>query len=220
MPRGAEEYPEPTPDVWRNPEKTNTTGYQNANPFNLTGADEWQGRTGSSEAHGHNFVVFDDPAYGFRAGLLNHIGHSNRNIRLGRPNTLTTLFEESTPKEDANGNPIVTNLEWWEAGGPEAIAQQLGIGVDEEINLQDEELARKFAYAVANMETGTTRDPWGTAYEKGFDMVFGFRPDGRPRIDLNEYGWKGVGDRENVAADPGRRRVRAPTEGIAVQAGQ
>ena len=135
------------------------------NPFNLTvGGGDWRGSINSRSAVGHNFEQFDSPAHGFRAGFLNHMTHNNRNIEQGKENSIWTLLQEATPYEQ--------NREFWDRGGAQAIAEKIGVGLHDDIDLKDQRVGRAFGTAVANMEIGSDRDPWGNAYQKGFDMVY------------------------------------------------
>ena len=42
----------------------------------------------------------------------------------------------------------------------------------DDIDLKDQRVGRAFGTAVANMEIGSDRDPWGNAYQEGLDMVY------------------------------------------------
>ena len=155
----------------------NSIAYTGNNPFNLTiGGGDWRGARDSRSAVGHTFETFDSPVLGFRAGFLNHIRHNDRNIEAGRENSIYTLLEEATPYEQ--------NKEFWDGGGAERLAEKIGIGLRQNIDLNNQRHGRAFARAVANMEIGSRGDPWGI-YDDALDIVYRERgqrvPDRRSR---------------------------------------
>ena len=135
------------------------------NPFNLTvGGGNWRGARDSRSAVGHTFETFDNPILGFRAGFKNHITHNDRNIRAGRENSVYSLLRESTPYQGNEG--------FWDGGGGERLARTIGVGLHDNIDLNNQRQGRVFAKAVANMEIGSKGDPWGI-YDDALDMVYG-----------------------------------------------
>jgi len=133
--------------------------------MNLTDDNSnWLGRLpGSMSAVEHDFVMFDSPTHGARAGLLNFLTHQNRNIQGGKENSIWTLLQEATPYEQ--------NREFWDKGGAEAIAEKVGVGLRDNIDLKDQRVGRAFGTAVANMESGFI-PRYQNAYQEGFDMVY------------------------------------------------
>jgi hypothetical protein len=115
--------------------------------MNLTDDNSnWLGRLpGSMSAVEHDFVMFDSPTHGARAGLLNF------------------LLQKATPYEQ--------NREFWDGGGAEAIAEKVGVGLRDNIDLKDQRVGRAFGTAVANMESGFI-PRYQNAYQEGFDMVY------------------------------------------------
>ena len=146
--------------------------YTGNNPFNLTiGGGNWRGKGDPMSAVGHTFETFDNPILGFRAGFKNQIMHNARNIREGKENSVYSLLRESTPYEQ--------NKEFWDGGGAERLAEKIGIGLHQNIDLNNQRQGRAFAKAVANMEIGSGGDPWGV-YDDALDMVYAELGQGVP----------------------------------------
>lgn len=131
-------------------------GVKNNNPMNLKDSgDNWQGwdRTSKDE----DFLIFNDPESGMRAGMTNHLTHFMR----GDDTVQKLLFTASPPSDNPNFEEYVNH-----------VAEQTGVGRNEKIDLSDPAVGRRFAIAVANFELGTRGDPWGGAYEAGLRSAY------------------------------------------------
>lgn len=137
---------------------------RNNNPMNVRpGGGDWQGMTGSAD----NFVTFSSPEYGVRAGLQNHITHNNRNLGANRENSVYTLLSEATPYAE--------NRDFWDGGGADRLAQELGVGLHDNIDLRNEGTGRAFGEAVIRMEMGPASARFfnNGSVDRGFDLVYG-----------------------------------------------
>ena len=133
-------------------------GVVNNNPHNLKDdGSQWKGWDKTSKDG--DFIVFDDPAHGMRAGMRNHLTHFNRD----GANTIDKLLDIASPRWDNEDFESYANM----------VARDLGVGRDEPIDLNDREVGGRFARSVANFELGIQGDPWGDAYEEGLDLAYG-----------------------------------------------
>ena len=132
-------------------------GVRNNNPHNLKDSgDRWQGWDGTSTDE--DFIVFNSPEDGMRAGMMNHLTHF---VDYG-DTTVEKLLERASPRSD---NP---NFDEY----ADYVAEKLGVDRDQQINLENENVGRRFALAVANFELGAQSDPWGGAYEAGLNAAY------------------------------------------------
>jgi hypothetical protein len=89
--------------------------------------------------------------------MMNHLTHFERG-----DNTVEKLLERASPRSD---NP---NFDEY----ADYVAEKLGVDRDQQIDLENENVGRRFALAVANFELGARGDPWGSAYEAGLNAAY------------------------------------------------
>jgi len=153
----------------------------NKNPFNLKDdGSKWQGavivngvvQTETGAPGG--FIRFTENKWGFRAGFKNFMIKNDRNISAmnawsppaTRPktNSINELLREATPYDD--------NKEFYDGNGHITIASKVGVGVDDPIDLNDEEIGTKFAFAVASMESAVPESEMQEYGTEALNMVY------------------------------------------------
>lgn len=131
-------------------------GVVNNNPMNLKDdGSPWQGWDKTSRDE--DFIKFDNPEAGARAGMLNHLTHFERG-----DNTVDKLLERASPRSD---NPDFDEY-------ADYVAEQMGVDRDEQIDLEDENIGNAFALAVVDFELGAGEDPWGGALIAGLRSAY------------------------------------------------
>lgn len=112
-------------------------GVRNNNPLNIRKGNDWQGESLISKDA--EFETFKHAKYGFRAGakLLR-----NYQTRYGL-NTLTDLIHRFAPPNENHTDNYV-----------QFVAQQVGVGATQVINLSDDALLSRVLHAMSVMEVG------------------------------------------------------------------
>lgn len=133
--------------------------------------DKWVGEIGEQNGR----AVFNSPADGIRAGILNLQGPAYKNVK-----TLRELFHVYAPTTDKRGP---NNPDQY----AEKVARGIGIGPDDEIDLKNPELLRALAKQIIR---GEVPAGYGDKYDRDIDtaisQIFGAATTERPPIPETE----------------------------------
>jgi len=126
---------------------------KNNNPFNIVygpaiGASniDWEGKVKHNPEVEDTFEVFENNAFGFRAGILNTLTHYDRDGL----NTVEQLITKHAPKKgdiikNGDENPNQRNF-------INFVSKNLGVNPNQEINLKDRKVMKEYARLVATFE--------------------------------------------------------------------
>ncbi|NAW66147.1 virion protein [Photobacterium halotolerans] len=111
-------------------------GVRNNNPVNIeyNQANDWEGQKGSDG----RFVIFSNPAYGFRAGARVLRSYYRQGYR-----TLSQMINRFAPSHENNTSAYVNNVSKW-----------TGIGVNDAVDVTDANQLANLLHAMARMEVG------------------------------------------------------------------
>lgn len=111
-------------------------GIRNNNPGNIKAGDSWQGATGQDDT---GYAQFDTPENGLRAMAVN----LKNQQKMHGISTVEDLVTKYAPPSENNTTAYINS-----------VAQQLGVGVQDKINLQDPATLNKVMHAMIAHENG------------------------------------------------------------------
>ena len=117
--------------------KKTIRGIRNNNPLNIRKGNDWQGE--SSFSKDAAFETFNHHKFGFRAGAK--VMRNYQRLH-GLDNLAEMINRFAPPVENDTKNYA------------QFVAKQVGVGVNESINLQDDELLADVLHAMSIMEVG------------------------------------------------------------------